>query len=742
MSTSQVEMRHDGLVDRIVARLNSHYVTLVLLPWLLFVINPNWAFQGFGQMDPWYYFGLSMDFPRYQHLYLAYSSERLTWIIPARIFVALLSPVFGWLAFHVCIYYLSVFALYSIIRRLFDPASAFVAATLMGAHPLFIGSNGWTYVDSGAMAYLLLSFAALAAAKGAKYPSAYVILGGVAWAAACYTHSLWWVLTPCCALFYWGMINEELDPAGKLRDRLVRYLGVAAMFGLGIAIMTALMTIAHYCVHGSGGGPFFAQSLKVVDFMATVKKEQVYWGTDSYAWLKKAGWIVFPAFTMMGTAFALLWHYLGKGRLSRSSVGIGMTYSYAFVALLYLQLRNAHVMEFDYYVSILIPLEFLALGAIFLRTPPGLASRIVYVVVGAGTAISILPLVRVGLYNVLHEESLWLHYVLGLAAIVTGLLWRSPRGWACAVIGLAIASFGLVPAYPGVAWTSHQNGLSATERVAEAVKTIDLNTPTNKFPVFWIDDFNDPYTWEYRAIMCALHTHGWSMWRYPSVDPAKLPLPGAELILITREQNIFEGANATMTKAGSPLRMFKQQLISGEGEDPGKRVSYWLTFTDVVDPPHEESSAKPGAELEVVPGAIKLSAVLPAVPGAVVELGPPVHITTIPQKYAYAAYEVLPFSSEDWKPAQVRVSLRVLSGKIGIGILETSEASFYIHTLVEPSGAFQSVTLDLEHPGVTRKLVVSSEAPNGTKAEVEISKVELLAYRSSSLFRRLTAAPR
>jgi hypothetical protein len=78
------------------------------------------------------------------------------------------------------------------------------------------------------------------------------------------------------------------------------------------------------------------------------------------------------------------------------------------------------------------------------------------------------------------------------------------------------------------------------------------------------------------------------MWNYPAVDPTKKYAPGTELILITRDRDVFESANAKMSSAGMPLRMWKQEIISGEGDAPYKPVSYWLTFTDVIAGPNNK----------------------------------------------------------------------------------------------------------------------------------------------------------
>ncbi len=741
-ATPQLPPPQQGLFDRLIERINPHFAILFLLPWFLFLINPNWMFQGFGQMDPWYYFGLSLDFPRYQHLVPSYSAERLPWILPARLFVAMLSPVYGWLVFHACVYCISIFSLYSIVRRLFDAQTAILTATMMGCHPLFIGSNGWTYVDSGSIAYLLLAFAALTSVRGARHPVVYVTIAGVFWAAAAYTYALWWILTPCCALFYWGVADIDIDSGVKyvFRSRLASYLRSIAFFGLGLVITTSLMMFCHYCVNGSGGGFFFAQNLAMINFFSHAKKEQLIWGSDSYAWVKTAGWAVFPVLVMVVTILALLRHILRGIRLTRPVIGICVAFGYAFLSLLYLQLRNMHVLESDYFVSILIPLEFLVLAALVYRVPRKVSGRTLYSILVASSLIMITPLFRTRFHNIEPDGSLIVHYILGVALISVGLFWSYARTWACVAIGLAFVNFGLLPFFPSSAWLSGFNGLAATRRVAEAVNAIDSSTPADKWPLFWIDDFNDANTIEYRSIMCSLQSHVFSMWRYPALDPARHYSPGTELILITRDKNIFTSANATMSAAGMPLRMWKQQLISGEGDDPSKHVSYWLTFTDVLAPdPSATTPATPeGEALEVVPGALNLSGLLPiATPGVSVDAGPPVRIVTATQQWAYAAYAALPFTAADRGNALLRMSVKVLSGRVSFGVLDGGEKDLLTRMAIGPSDAFQDITLEIEHPENTSKMVIQNETPAGRGGELLVSRIELLAYPSSTVFRRL-----
>src|SRR5215471_1001487 len=134
-STQHSQKRTLGILDFVVERINTHSVVLALLPFGLFLINPNWMFQGFGHMDPWYYFGMSINFPRYQHLNIWYPGERLPWIIPARLLVALFSPVYGWMLLHLLNCWISTLCVYSLIRRIAGSQAALVTAAMLACHP-------------------------------------------------------------------------------------------------------------------------------------------------------------------------------------------------------------------------------------------------------------------------------------------------------------------------------------------------------------------------------------------------------------------------------------------------------------------------------------------------------------------------------------------------------------------------------------------------------------------------------
>jgi len=569
-------------------RINPHYAFLVLLPWLIFVLNPNWMFQGFGHMDPWYYFGMSINFPRYQHLNIWYPGERLPWIIPARLLVALFSPVYGWMLLHLFNCWISTLCVYSLIRRIAGSQAALVTAAMLACHPPFLGANGWSYIEGGSISYLLITFALLGAAAGRRDPRLYLVLAGCCWAATGYTNLFWWLLTPACALFYWAA-------ADRLPIR--RYLVLGGCFVLGLAITTLIMQSLFYGLYGFSTRTFYVQQYGMTQWGATLKRGQALSGDDSFEWVRNAGWMVFPMLTFLVSVAALIRHFLGK-RLERPALGLVLAYCYTFVTMAYFTWRETQVLRYDYYASILIPVEFLALGVLVFAPPAKMRKAMLWCVLGVALAVILAPLWRIGLYSLVDGKGLTWRYAIGIAAIMAAAMWRRPAIWVASVVGIAIASFGLVSRFTGQ-WTTVYNGMAGTRRIAEAIEVVDANTPLHELPVFWLNDANEnqiPYTAEYRAIMCSYMSHGFSMRKYPAIDPTRKYTPGSHLILLTKEKDVFDSANAKMTLAGMPLRLQKQYQVSGEAVIPGEsvdHVGYWLTFTEVLPAPQAPAAPAP-----------------------------------------------------------------------------------------------------------------------------------------------------
>jgi hypothetical protein len=571
-----------GWVERRVRSIDPNRALLWLLPWFMYLLNPNWIYSGFGNMDPWYYFGLSINYPRYQDLYRSYPGERLTWILPARLFVALFTPTYGWLLFHLCVYWVAVFSIYYAVRKLVNKNAALVTGALLASHGLFWGSSGWTYIDSGSLAYLALALAALACARDARTPEIWIVLGGMCWAGSVHNNLFWILLTPSCLLFYWGTlqpVTNELSGSSVWR----RYIVGCLWFALGMLITSLIVMGCYYLIYGGISRTMYEATIGQAMSSATLKRGQALSGDESLAWVRTASWIIFPAVTCLVGLFVLARRFFFGKPASRLQMGVALSEMYAVLVLVYFTLRETQILRYEYYASILIPLVFIALGILVFPACSHLSKPALWLAVPLAVCFSIAQLWRDAVTHSVETSVTW-HYLLALAACIVVILRPDPRVCFGSILALGMSSFNLAAAYTA-GWILPFNGKAAMERVATAVHIIDAHTPVNQFPRFWLDATNDPNESEYRAIMCSYQSHVFSMPSYPKIDPSRHFVPGNELILMTRNKDIFEDANAVMTAAGMPLQLKARELISGPGYLSYERAEYWLVFTEVLPKP-------------------------------------------------------------------------------------------------------------------------------------------------------------
>jgi hypothetical protein len=339
--------------------------------------------------------------------------------------------------------------------------------------------------------------------------------------------------------------------------------------------MVFALSLCHSLIFGSRD---FFLSMNVSTAAQFAKMSSNPWiqkAGELTGWLRNASWLVFPILAMFLCAGVAI------GWLKRSAVPDGpatgsiLTYCYCFGVMAIMTFQPARLLEIDFYTSILIPILFLVFGLTIFQVPKTLGDRTFYLSLLMACGICVLPLTKPGRYSILLVYGLVLPYAVGICGLLARLSWpRKTVTWIGLLVCLSISSFGLTPAYPGSAWRANYNGLAAWTRVSEAIDVIRSRVPKWQAPIFWIDDFTDPLTSEYRAIMCAVHL-GNSMWHYPKVDDKVTYPAGTSIVLITAQRDVFRGANEAMTRAGMPLSLSSQDLISIDV------VSYWITIVTV-----------------------------------------------------------------------------------------------------------------------------------------------------------------
>jgi hypothetical protein len=561
-----------------------HRIILLLLPWIIFYVNPNWPFQSLGHMDPWYYFGEFIHFPHYQRLMPGYPGERLMWILPGLVLARIFSPTYGLIALHVLFYCLATFSLYYIVQTFTERRTALLTSCLLGCHPLFIGANGWSYEGGGSIAYFLLTLAFIVRATSSRLRRTCILLAGIWWASLVYTYILWLALTPCFVYFYFAVGHQDSREFSlrAIRQRMVPFL---TWFAMGAVLLTVALQVLHRALYGSGSGFFFRNNVEAALFH--LRLEHSPWSSGNFAWITSGSWIVFPVLAFLLCAGLLLQHAQRIAVLQPVAMASILVYLFCLGLLVVMTLRPNHLLEFDYFTSILIPSIFLLMGLTILKVPDTWHGPRLYFLVALCCAVCLTPLWKVNLYRVALVGGLTFTYAIGVAGVGIRLLWPNrTASWVVSLCALSVASFALVPGYPGAAWRMEYDGLASTKRIAAAIELIENRLPAESYPTFWIDNYGSRLTTEYRAIMCGFLSHGLSMWEYPRINAQRVYKPGTFVILITEERDVFDAANQTMTRAGMPLSLYGQDLIAA-GD-----ISYWLTYVRVENSSQRMTSQK------------------------------------------------------------------------------------------------------------------------------------------------------
>jgi hypothetical protein len=554
---------------------------LVSLPWVILLINPNWPFQGFNHMDPWYYFGSFTHFPHYQRLMPNYAGERLPWILPGYLLTRILPAAYASMVLHILCFYVSVFSVYYIVRRYAGFRAGLLTAALLGCHGLFVGANGWDYVDGGCIAYESLTFALLAAADRSLHPRLFIILAGMASAGLLYTYPQWAGFVP--AFFFFYLHKTRFDFSSSYWRVIHRKLWSFGMpFFVGFLLVTGILTVIHLLTGGHG----FFYKTSIDSILGLWKAKANPNNTQDFRWMLFASWLVFPILAFIVSLGAWLQHWRRKLRLSKPAQAVIGSYLYSFLFLVLLTLRS-YSLEWDYVASILIPGVFLVLGmTVFSLSTKAIGNLSYAVVLIICCGICLYPLSTPGSYR-------WLLFhgtafpVAPIAAVGAAARLGLPRRiwtWPLVVGSVCCCSFAVVPAYPGLAWQTHYNGLAAQERIASAIRIVQKRIPPDRYPAFWINNVDDRLTAEYRAIMCSFLAHGLSMFRYPKLD--RVYPPGTFIVIVTRESDAYQTANQTMSHAGMPLLLVSRDVISGDG------VTYQITCVKVQPQTSEHHNAQ------------------------------------------------------------------------------------------------------------------------------------------------------
>lgn len=718
----------------------THLGILALFPLILALLNDYWAFttSQSPMIDPWLYTSYFLHLKAQLLAFPgAYYGDRLSFTVPGWALYHLFGPWIGNYVLKLSTIYTAIFALYYAVLTLFDEQTALICGALISVQPYFLMAFGWDYVDGIGIAYYSLSLLFVLRASTSHRWRMSLFIAGIFTTCLVATQLLWLNIAWTVPLLYF-VANRlySKHPLGKSLGLFLAGAGVAFAACCGIYyILTGHWFFIENSVRHTLHGFDAAQKM----------------ATSPLAWIGYAHWLV-PYNALMPVA---LWCLFRRRETSRQRICLAL-FAVSYVTIWVWEFAGFPFTKLLYYSDYIFPVYVLALAALLndwagkLRHWSAVITAAIVLAVGGGLVFSIPALdkltqmlpgflqTRQALWPMWHYQALYAA-AIGATAGVCLCLPRFQRTLTGVFIGASLLMFGIQLTFHGrQGWFSASVGSDYTNKegfrlIVQADAWAD-EIRRDRRVLVWYNQ-TEPRLGVF-AGLSSLYLWGWSLLNVnlPDVDKKENERIQAygDALLMTWDPDAIAKARQSLETVGWEVAREQETTITR-----GK-LALHLGFFDLSSTTDATRGLIDREGLREISGVLNLSEVLPTTPESFFDRREGVHITTPPGQWTYAAYELLPFSSQDRDKVWIRVSAKILSGQAGFGILNRSENAFLTRTTVGPSAGYSTAMLEVEHPEDAGKLIIENDTPGGSKADLVVSDIKMLARPGSKIWERLT----
>lgn len=328
------------------------FLILLLIPNILLLINDNWIFAPTtGFIDAWIYFGYFKNLINHLHFFpTTYYSGRFSWTLPGFVMYYLFPPLIANYLLHMCVYLISVFSIYLILRLMVHRYSALLTASLMGSYVWFLRAAGLNYVDGPGVMYISLVLLSLSLSIKTRFSSLFLFFCGLFFACAVFTHFFLLSFFPFFLLLYILLTHKNNRITWKhIFSWVAGFCTLTFFFGL------INYQINHYSL-------FFIPSIKTAIALVS---ENNQWHKSIFQWLNDASWMIWLTTVFVIYVFVLLKNRLSQSKKNLSDYAFGVVFVLLFMYYAAFQISHrAPILQLYYYSNYLIPFMFLAIGTL------------------------------------------------------------------------------------------------------------------------------------------------------------------------------------------------------------------------------------------------------------------------------------------------------------------------------------------------------------------------------------------
>lgn len=731
-----------------------HIAALIFVP--IFAVLFSQLRIGPAQIDPWFYYGYGTDFGLLLKRFgWTYYAARIPWIFILHIYFSIFDPHVALILCGLTISVLGAISLYSILTRYYSTEAAFLTSFVFVANPWYLADSFWLYVDGPTIAASLFTIATFLHGLRRNSKIAFLISGLTA-AVGVNVHVIFVVLVFPCLICM--LLAEQRRWTPQLLISIVTFAAAAAAALL-------VMCVATWWAFGKFW--FFAPSIATAESVVTGAWHS--WVHPLSVWLPRAPASFMPPGLLLAGAIVF-----AREIMRRDTHRDIWIFSYAiFIALCILVsdgLLNAGRLEHSYYLIYLWVPAFLLLGRIISSLLENINLLLPYAV-GGVIVIDLCTLLYGGKLSLLHvgipSPAMWGIYstiavtFAALAAVLAGfgrarewpnliglyaafvfvsvttasdardrVWWREPLGWQDFETTAEAMEEGR--RFTGDNWLRDSSRWPDFETTVAMQHFINDNLDVNRRLLFWYDG-QAPGGNEFLAVNSAF-LFGYSRFNgtMPNLadeDIKKLSAPASLVLLMTTEAD-GEGAITVLRERGL-VEDIVAKTTAGRGPN---RIQAWIVNTRPVadaDPriSNDDGSAPSRRESRVTfPLAVTwdhlwLSPEINRPPAG----RWPLTIRTPAKAWNYGA--VLPYQTDfvrNGASLRLHITMRVVEGKAGIGIVNRGEKDFIQREFFSASSRPITVTLFAPDSSEIGSLVVET-ADESESALVIIDAIDVVA---------------
>lgn len=342
-----------------------YIAALIALPLLSLALNDNWLFPTPGWIDPWLYAGYHLHLSDLSRSYPnVYYVTRVSWTVLGWLVHEIAGPVTSLYILGLFQFYVATFSLFFAIDLVFkNPLAAFISACLLGANSWFLWAIGWQYIDGPGLAYLLLSFAALAGTLYGRNWRLAAVLWGAAIAVAVTVLILMVLFIPI-ELVVFALLNR-----GASRRPLAQ---VAILTCIGLAGAMLAMGVISWMTGGN-----FLYLLPQITVAPEVAGNRFRYYMPVERWAAMAPWLLVPAFAMVSSAALLFirrrsfarWMTAASAQESGKDefkiLVLCLACAMATVGYMVTEAIHFYFLQIFYRANSLLPFDYLVIGGLF-----------------------------------------------------------------------------------------------------------------------------------------------------------------------------------------------------------------------------------------------------------------------------------------------------------------------------------------------------------------------------------------